>query len=372
MALRALFERAHVLGMGQSYLDTEERALLYAELFEAAPVALLVHRWQSPPDLRSFELVAANAAAEALEPELRAAGAELAEETAQRLAGSLNRGEPQQWTVRVASEGRDRTYVARCFPVRADTAGTMLADVTDRRDMEKELARHVDALERSNRDLDEFAYVASHDLKAPLRDIDTLATWIADDAAPTLPDDSRRHLGLLLERIRRMERLLDDLLAYSRAGRKLTEPREVDVHRIARDAVALAGPSERFEIEVVGHASVVIDPTALGQMIRNLIDNAVKHHDRERGEIRVEIGDHAGVVEVAVSDDGPGIPPELHDRVFRMFQTLRPRDEKEGSGMGLAIVKKLALATGGEVALDSEPGRGTTVRLRWPAPGAGR
>ena len=348
-------------------LGAEARAHLYEQLFDAAPLAFAIYEGSDPGLPTDFRLLAANAAARELRAELGADEA-LPTDTAERLAGSLRRGEPQQWTIRAShpSDGRDRAFTARCFPLDGLRVGLVVVDSTDRHEMERELARHVRDLERSNRELDEFAYVASHDLKSPLRDIDTLASFIAQDAGSVLPEGSRRHLQLLADRIQRMERLLADLLAYSRAGRMGGTTDPVDVRAAAEAAIAVVRPAHGFTVTARGHARLAIASAAIEQILRNLIDNAVKHHDGDAGCVTVLIDEGPSEVTVAVADDGPGIPPEYHERVFRMFQTLRPRDEKEGSGMGLAIVKRLVETTGGRVAVESGEGRGTTIRIVWP------
>jgi len=230
-----------------------------------------------------------------------------------------------------------------------------------------ELALANQELERSNAALDEFAYVASHDLRAPLRDIDNLAQWIGEDVSDILPEKSARHFHLLQRRIRRMENLLEDLLQYSRAGRIFGEPEEVDVRELILDVTELVSLPRNFTLEIPHEMPLIRTPKApIEQVFRNLIGNAIKHHHRESGTIRVNAGEHGDFVEFSVSDDGPGIPPELHERAFAMFQTLKPRDEVEGTGIGLALVKRLVEVHGGTVGIDSTTTTGATFRFTWP------
>lgn len=230
-----------------------------------------------------------------------------------------------------------------------------------------ELARANQELERSNAALDEFAYVASHDLRAPLRDIDNLAQWISEDVQEILPEKSARHFQLLQRRIRRMENLLEDLLQYSRAGRIFGETEEVDVRALVLDVAEFLALPSAFIVEVPADMPFVRTPKApVEQIFRNLIGNAVKHHHQASGTIGVSARERGDFVEFSVSDDGPGIPPELHERAFAMFQTLRPRDEVEGTGVGLALVKRLVEAHGGRVGIESAAGAGATFRFTWP------
>ena len=242
----------------------------------------------------------------------------------------------------------------------------IVEEITERKRAEQAIQRYAADLERSNRDLDQFAYSASHDLKSPLRAIDNLAQWIAEDAGSLLPAPSRADLELMQLRIKRMERLLDDLLAYSRVGRVAHKPETVEVGALVRDVLALLCPPESFTIQVGELPTLTTHRAPLEQVFRNLIGNAIKHHDRRDG--RVEISSHdAGVfVEFTVRDDGPGISPEFHDQVFLMFQTLKPRDQVEGSGMGLAFVKKIVENQRGQTTLESAAGQGATFRFTWP------
>lgn len=230
-----------------------------------------------------------------------------------------------------------------------------------------ELARANQELARSNAALDEFAYVASHDLRAPLRDIDNLAQWIAGDVGDRLPAASLRHFQLLQRRIRRMENLLEDLLQYSRAGRVFGETEEVDVRALIVDVIELVAVPRGFTINLPRSMPYIRTPKApLEQIFRNLIGNAIKHHHRQSGVVTVDCTDKDTFIEFSVCDDGPGIPPDLHERAFAMFQTLKPRDEVEGTGMGLALVKRLVEAHGGAIWIDSRDSSGALFRFTWP------
>ena len=240
-------------------------------------------------------------------------------------------------------------------------------DVTERRRAREQLERYAADLERINAELDNFAYVASHDLKAPLRNIDSLAQWLAEDLGDDLPEDSQRHLGLLRQRVQRMERLLDDLLTYSRAGRYTYAVDAVDSGTLVREVVEMLDVPPSFSIDVASELPVLrAAQVPLRQVFLNLIGNAIKHHDRPDGRVTVRAQDDEGRVTFAVADDGPGIAPQYQQRIFDMFQTLRRRDEVEASGIGLALVKKLVEHVGGSVEVASGEGRGATFRFTWP------
>ena len=240
-------------------------------------------------------------------------------------------------------------------------------EVDQRKQVEKELRHKAKNLARRNQDLHAFAYVASHDLKAPLRAINNLSSWIMEDAGEVLPDSSRQHLEKLRQRVMRMEKLMGSLLQYSRAGRINHENQQVDCQTLIREIVDMLAPEDGFRVTIEGKMPVLeTDRVPLLQVLMNLIGNAIKHHDRPDGQVKVSARDSGTWVEFRVEDDGPGIPAEFHERIFSMFQTLRPRDEVEGSGMGLAVVKNIVETRGGRIEVASAPACGSTFRFTWP------
>ena len=217
--------------------------------------------------------------------------------------------------------------------------------------------------------------MASHDLKAPLRGIENLVSWIEEDLEGVLTGDTQTNMDLLKSRVRRLESLLDDLLAYSRAGRVENQNDAVDTRQVVDDLATLVSPPEGFRIVADPSLPQLQTPRApLTQVFQNLIGNAIKHHDRPTaGLVTVKALPGEGATEFTVTDDGPGIPDRFFDRVFGMFQTLKPRDEVEGSGMGLAIVKKLIERRGGKVWLSGgEAGQGLSVHFTWPETAMGK
>lgn len=230
-----------------------------------------------------------------------------------------------------------------------------------KRDLELAVAR----LERSNEELDEFAYAVSHDLRSPLRGIENLATWITEDADESLTGDARRWLDLIPERIERMDRLLEDLLAYSRAVRAASSVEETDCHELVGDVLSMLPIPESFRVQVAIYLPLVkIHRVPLERVLMNLVDNAVKHHDRDRGTIEIfgRLVDE-GSIELEVRDDGPGIPPQLRERCFGLFRSMSDRG---GTGVGLALVKRVVENRGGSISIHDNQPRGTTFRLLWP------
>ncbi|MEM9805220.1 MAG: PAS domain S-box protein [Cyanobacteria bacterium P01_D01_bin.56] len=234
------------------------------------------------------------------------------------------------------------------------------------------LAQTTANLEQRNRDLDEFAYVASHDLKAPLRAIANLATWLEEDLEGQLPEENKEQLALLQGRVHRMENLIDGLLAYSRAGRGNHKAEDIDLDKLLQTTLDLLAPPSGFTIDIASNLPRLWAPRpAVTQIFHNLIGNAIKHHHRSDGRIAIsyQLLDD-GFHEFTVTDDGPGIDPSFHRKIFQIFQVLEARDKVENTGIGLAIVKRTIEAEGGTITLKSSPGQGAAFRFTWPTKGS--
>lgn len=220
-----------------------------------------------------------------------------------------------------------------------------------------------------NAELQEFAYAAAHDLKAPLRVIDNASKWLEEDLQEHLTDETREIMNMLRGRVRRMERLLDDLLEYSRIGRTADGrfAETISGKALMANILALLSPPDSFKIKVSPRfADIRVNRMPLQQILMNLISNAIKHHDKKGGCIHVTVADSGSFHAFTVKDDGPGIDERFHDQIFKIFQTLKPRDQVEGSGMGLAMVRKNIEVFGGALSLESSEGKGSTFRFTWP------
>jgi len=248
-------------------------------------------------------------------------------------------------------------------------------DISERKRNEEQLRLRAEEMEAVNRklesvnqELEEFAYVASHDLKAPLRVIDNASKWLEEDLGEHLTGDARESMNLMRNRIRRMEKLLDDLLEYARIGR-VTDERYVETvsgEGLMADVLGLVNLGE-FTVKTDPHmGEISVSRMPMQQILMNLVGNAIKHHDQRQGLIEVSVEESGDFHEFSVKDDGPGIAEQFHDQIFKMFQTLRPRDQVEGSGMGLALVRKHVELHGGRLWVESAPGEGSTFRFTWP------
>jgi PAS domain S-box-containing protein len=257
---------------------------------------------------------------------------------------------------------------AQIGPRRLFTA--VVRDISARKASEAQLKDALVHLESANEELKNFAYVVSHDLKAPLRGIGSLADWLASDYADKLDGQGREYLALLKNRVTRMDGLIDGVLEYSRVGRVRETRVTVDLNALVPEIVdALAAPPG-VTISVQDRLpAVVAERTRLRQLFQNLIGNAIKHLDRPDGEVRVAARDDGDHYTFSVADNGPGIDPRHHERIFQLFQTLSPRDRKESTGVGLALVKKIVELNGGRVWLESRTGQGSTFFFTLPKAG---
>jgi signal transduction histidine kinase len=224
-----------------------------------------------------------------------------------------------------------------------------------------------DALAASNRELDQFAYVASHDLKAPLRGIANLSQWIEEGLAGKMDGETKRQMEMLRGRVRRLDALIDGILSYSRAGRARDRIEPVDVGALLVETRELLSPRPEAAISL-GDGMPVLDAerVPLQQVFLNLMSNALKHAQRADARVSVTCDDEGGFYHFRVADNGPGIAPEYHERIWTLFTTLRARDEVEGTGIGLSVVKKIVETRGGRVAVESAAGAGATFHVHWP------
>lgn len=222
------------------------------------------------------------------------------------------------------------------------------------------------ALQKRNQELDQFAYVASHDLKAPLRGVTTIVKWIEDELATELSPQLRTYLDQMKGRLSRLEDLINGLLAYARVGRTAQTHEVVDVAQLLHDVAELVVPPD-FTLRVGAEMPVfTTDRLGLQQVFTNLLSNAVKYHQRGAGQLEVTCRDMGRRYEFRVQDDGPGIAPEYHQKIFLLFQTLRDRHSAESTGIGLSIVQKIIDEHQGTIRVESTPGQGAGFIFTWP------
>jgi len=276
---------------------------------------------------------------------------------------------------------RDRIYVVRDVAGQVQKLRGLMLDITQRQQAEAALQARTEeltrlniiltqtaaSLEKRNRELDQFAYVTSHDLKAPLRAIANLSEWIEEDLSDKLTEETQHQMNLLRGRVHRMTALIDGLLQYSRIGRVQSDEELVDLEALLAEIIDSLAPPPEFTVEVAaGMPTIRTERLHLQQVFSNLLSNALKHHHRPDGWVKISSQDQGDYYEFAVADNGPGIDPQFHEKVFGIFQTLEARDKAENTGIGLSLVKKLVESKGGNIYLESQPGQGTTFRFTWP------
>jgi PAS domain S-box-containing protein len=221
-------------------------------------------------------------------------------------------------------------------------------------------------LQERNRELDQFAYVASHDLKAPLRAIANLSEWLEEDLKGGLPPENQRQMQLLRGRVHRMEALINGLLQYSRIGRKELPIETVRVNDLLNEVLESLDPPAAFKVEIAPNMPILkTKRLLLLQVFSNLIGNAIRHHPRPDGWVKVGVADEGDRYRFTITDDGAGIDPDFHHKIFTIFQTLEPRDTVENTGIGLAIVKKIVETEGGSIHVHSQVGDGSIFEFTW-------
>jgi PAS domain S-box-containing protein len=256
--------------------------------------------------------------------------------------------------------------IIRDITFRQQTEAKLEARAAELARLNLTLRRTNNTLAERNQELDRFAYVTSHDLKAPLRAIANLSGWIAEDLEGELPAESRNQLRLLRGRVNRMESLLDGLLEYSRIGRKSVSIELTNVHELVLDVIKSLDPPSTFQIEIAPNLPIFTTRRLLlRQVFLCLIDNAIEHHPRPDGTVKITVADCDDRYEFAVTDDGQGIEPQYHEKIYTIFQTLQARDTHESTGVGLAIVKKIVETEGGTIGLKSSLGQGATFSFTW-------
>lgn len=243
----------------------------------------------------------------------------------------------------------------------------IIRDISERKQAEAKQSQLLQELESVNRELNDFAYVVSHDLKAPLRAIGSLASWLATDYAEKLGPEGQEQLDLLVGRVKRMHALIDGILQYSRVARSREERELVNLNYLLAEVVEMLGPPAQVNIKLENDLpSVIGEVTRLQQLFQNLLSNAIKFMDKPQGEIRIGSTALEDAWQFYVADNGPGIEAKHFGKIFQLFQTLTPRDEFESTGVGLALVKKIIELHNGKVWIESTVGQGSTFFFTLP------
>lgn len=241
--------------------------------------------------------------------------------------------------------------------------GTLAAvmNVTAQFEVEQEREKLVKELAEKNKDLDDFAYIISHDLKAPLRSIKTLSEWIYEDYADVLGEEGQEQMSLLQKRVVRMHQFIESLLELSRLGRTAVPKEVFDLNESVEQIIDSFQPLENFVIKITSKLPTIVGEKArIEQVFQNLISNGMKYNDKPEGIIEISHEEDKDYYTFKVADNGKGIDKKYFEKIFQIFQTLEVRDSYESTGVGLTIVKKNVESHDGKVTLTSEVGKGTT------------
>jgi PAS domain S-box-containing protein len=240
-------------------------------------------------------------------------------------------------------------------------------EITDLKNTQLKLQEHAVDLERINKELDQFAYVVSHDLKSPLRGISNLTEWIKEEMEPHLTAETIKNFDLLKSRVFRLEQFINGLLQYSRAGRKVITTKMVNTIQLVDSVLEFAQVPNHVKIEKnIENLNFKTDVISLEQVLNNLISNAIKYNISEHPYVFIGCQKQRNSLLFTIKDNGMGIEPQYHNKIFQIFQTLESRDNYESTGIGLAIVKKILDEKNGTIQVKSTLGEGSTFEFNWP------
>ena len=253
-------------------------------------------------------------------------------------------------------------------------AVTIIKDITEHRRAEqamislnRELRATIRKLTTANRDLVDFAHIAAHDLKAPLRGIGSIAGIVCAEYDDVLDEQGRELLQMLVGRASRMYTHIDSILQYSKIGRSVEKSQKINTHELIEEVITSIAPPRNIEMLISKRLPTIeCDKTLMIQIFQNLLDNAIKYMDKPQGQIKVDCVKQERFWKFSVADNGCGIAEKYFDKIFKMFQTLNSRDEIESTGIGLSAVKKIVETLGGRIWVESQVGHGATFFFTLP------
>jgi signal transduction histidine kinase len=240
-------------------------------------------------------------------------------------------------------------------------------EIAEREKSESRQAELLNTIAKTNEELKDFAYIVSHDLKAPLRGISTLTEWIVTDYADKFDEDGKEQMKLLSARVGRMHNLIEGVLQYSRVGRVNEEQVQINLNEVIPEVIDMVSPPENIAVTIENKLPVIVgEQTRVMQVFQNLISNAIKYMDKPEGWVKIRCDEEEKFWVFSVSDNGPGIEEKYFEKIFQIFQTLSSRDEFESTGVGLTVTKKIVELYGGKIWVESKLGQGCTFFFSFP------
>ncbi len=247
------------------------------------------------------------------------------------------------------------------------TNNQLRQEIAEREQAERQLAELLKQVDSVNKEMKDFASIVSHDLKAPLRGIKTLAVWILDDCADKFDDKAKERMNLLLERVERMYNLIDGVLQYSKIGQAEEKRVPVNLNEFVPELISMVAPAENIKITIENELPIVVcEETYMMQLFQNLLSNAIKYMDKPQGWVKIGCVEDAGFWKFSVADNGPGIEEKDFETIFKMFRALPVKEQFMGTGVGLTVVQKIVQLYGGRVWVESQIGRGSTFYFTLP------
>ena len=248
------------------------------------------------------------------------------------------------------------------------------SEITERKNAEqalallnKDLESTISELQRTNTELQEFAYITAHDLKTPLRGIGTLADWLSTDYADKFDEEGQKQVKMLAKKAKRADKLVDSILQYTNAGHDKEEQEQMDLNTALPEIICEIEPPGNIEITIDNKLPVLMcQKTHISQVFQNLLSNAIKHMDKDKGQINIGCIEDDDFWKFSIADNGPGIDNKYYKKIFKIFQTLSPTNQTESTGIGLSVAKKIVELNGGRIWVESNPGQGSTFFFTLP------
>lgn len=357
-------------------IDLRKSVAKFKALFEFAPNAMLISRAGQPVQINpAFEEMFGYTEADLKELDLEKLTHPEDRQLHVDLEKNLKEDELQKFSLEKRYLKKDGTIFYAFVKVSVikkmedllDYYIIQIIDITKQKKAEAQVRNHLSKLEKVNKELDQFAHIVSHDLKAPLRGITAIANFIEEDINEGNYEELLDNLGLIKNRIARMSNLITGILEFSRAT-KINNPKEkIDLNQVIQHVIEMLNPPENVQIKILNKMPIICaSKIGLQQVFQNLLSNAIKYNDKKECKISINYQHQAHEHLFEIKDNGPGIPPQFQEQIFDVFQTLQSKDQIESTGVGLSIVRKRIESNGGKIWIESSLDKGANFLFTLP------